>query len=261
MIRRKYTYDQVAEILGFSNDPKEVALEKMGIFVKDGKFWVKTQSFDDPDLAADYAYHVYFKDRKYDSPTFSEQDPPLTITKRILGFDFDDVTRTTKNLLSTSKRKAVEKIANFSGDQRADEIERYTEMLSYMDADEISLGLAAAIDFAKKTKESSGIDFYDPLGTTALHPNLTVELESEIKNLKNQGNYAAAAPFVIWNHTLNAANNPMLRKHGRAMWAQLSRAFSHLEEAAEWMSKHMGYRPEIRNGDCFPRGMTPTPKD
>jgi hypothetical protein len=256
-----YNYEQVTEILGFKNDPKEVALEKMGIFEKDGQFWVKTQRFNDLDLAADYAYRAYFKNKKYDNSDFLEQDPPLTITKRILGFDFDDIATTTKNVFASSKRKAAEKIANFSGEQRADEIERYTEMLSYMDAEEISLGLAAAIDFAKRAKQSSGIDFYEPLGTTTLHPNLRGELEGEIKSLKNQGDYAAAAPFVIWSHTLNAANNPMLRKHGRAMWAQLSRAFPHLEKTAKWMSENMGYKPDISHGDRFPKGMTPTPKD
>jgi hypothetical protein len=261
MTKKFFTYQEVAELLGFSDETKEIALEKMGIFLKEDNYWVKNQKFRDVDSAADYAYRVYFKDAIYDEPVFGKQEPTLTITKRLLGFSISEMSSSTKNLIATSKRKLTEKISTLSAQHQGMEIEKYTDMLSNLDADEIAGGLVLAIDFSHRTKEISGIDLYEPIATSSLFPNLRQELQNEIDALKNKGDYATAAPYVIWAHTLSASNYPMLRKHGRAMWAELSRAFPHLETAAKSLLEINGFQADITDGDRFPRGMTPAPKD
>lgn len=138
------------------------------------------------------------------------------------------------------------------------EMTSFVESLKAMDGTEIGFVLANATHI-RHGLEAQGHVLLDPMCYTAINPGFTLTLSRTVIDLQKDKQFSDAAAFMVWVHTLRAANTLSLRQQGRNMWAELSRGFPHVPHAASELSLLTGKQVVFKDFDSYPLGLTPTP--
>jgi hypothetical protein len=63
--------------------------------------------------------------------------------------------------------------------------------------------------------------------------------------------------WVVWLHTMRAANMPEIHPHGRQLWLGLAQGFPHVESQAGDLSLVLNHQLDIVGYDSVPQGFGP----
>lgn len=142
---------------------------------------------------------------------------------------------------------------------RKKELQEYLDVVSKMDGAALGVTVAVAANLRNSFFKKTGIDLADPVAAMENNPKIYYELYYMVEELEREKKLLEAALLTIWVHTLRAASDPRLRKHGRKLWGELSRGFSHVAASAERISATQGQKLNIDGATEFPVGFTPRP--
>jgi hypothetical protein len=148
------------------------------------------------------------------------------------------------------------KFWQWSAATRLRELEAFAEKLSAIDASEIGLPLAMATTYRHAVFRQSSIDLLHLADALVREPYLTTKLGKEARAMRRVRPESAVGA-IIWLHSARAIQQLELRSAGRAMWAQLSRGFPHVEEAAFGYLTLTGAALVIEDFDSIPLGLGP----
>lgn len=125
-------------------------------------------------------------------------------------------------------------IRNWS--QRRMEREADALLTLCLSADRVGLGvmLASTTDGRHLLKEHWGWDLLRPLDLVIVEPFAALRLTEYIRARQRRGDFAGAALFQVWAHTLRASPtsaSPRLKLIVRDLWAQLHLGDDYVEQA------------------------------
>jgi hypothetical protein len=126
-----------------------------------------------------------------------------------------------------------------------------------MDAAEIGLVLAVAADVrnAVPVLNETLFDLHALAGPDSMM--LPLQMSQRIQELQRQKLFVAAAAWMVWLHTVHAAQHQQLRYLAKQMWGELERGFPYVEDCAqEFEAVGNGTLVTIR-GTEFPAGLNP----
>lgn len=133
-------------------------------------------------------------------------------------------------------------------------INDYVELLKNLNADEFAVAVAQATSFANRNAKALLIDLYDPWSVLILYPDFVSQLQSEVQVHDRNHEPDKATPLVIWIYSFMAVSVPALRPSGRALWAELARAFPYVEQTAATLL-HVGINLDIHDYERIPKGL------
>lgn len=153
----------------------------------------------------------------------------------------------------------LNKFNQWAGRKEKDELQQFLDMLKAMDGSELGLVVAGATHM-RHALFSAGHNVMDPIVYTAQNPAFLIFLSNLIRECQKSGRKQDAASLIVWLHTMRGAIRLELRGLAREMWAQLSRGFPHVVDAAPAMKALDGKPLNIDGAAQFPEGFTPTPR-
>jgi hypothetical protein len=84
---------------------------------------------------------------------------------------------------------------------------------------------AAELGFKK------GSSLLSPLEFVNANPHCLLAIGGIIRACQEERNFALAAGYMVWLHTLRAVTNSDLRSLAQEMWEELQRGFPHVNES------------------------------
>lgn len=140
------------------------------------------------------------------------------------------------------------------------DLEAFTTALGGMDGSELGLIVALVADVRNTTYEASGDDLLEPASIIRKHPAYILTMNKEIKLLENSGQKPRAAALMVWANSIRGMSDPLVRPYARSMWQQLSRGFTHAEDASLGYFMLTRERLNTYLHDQYPSGLSPTPQ-
>jgi hypothetical protein len=130
-------------------------------------------------------------------------------------------------------------------------------LLQGMDGSEIAVVLVYAIDIRHRTPAimEASCDF-----ASAGNPRfagLLMALNRATKAARDRGDNVEAFAYLIWLHSVRAAQDTALRGSAKRMWRELSRGFGHIAEAEGTVGAILGRWPNSFGAREFPDGLDP----
>ncbi|MBI2718162.1 MAG: hypothetical protein HY245_04940 [Rhizobiales bacterium] len=134
-----------------------------------------------------------------------------------------------------------------------DDIERFNSMVKGASAEQVGLLVAMAAHY-KNSLAKEGVDLLHPMVAEEKDPLVALKITRLITSAQ-RGDPANATGWMVWLHTLRAANTPEIRFQGRLLWRELSRGFPYVEAAADDLAQVMNFQLDINDYDMVPEGL------
>jgi hypothetical protein len=137
-----------------------------------------------------------------------------------------------------------------------EDIDRFISMVRGISAEEVGLVVATATHY-RNALAKEGIDLLHPMKAEELDPAIAVKIRRAITAAQKE-DPAGATGWMVWLHTLRAANILEIRFEGRLLWSELSRGFPHVEhQANEFALFFLNHPLEIDGYGSIPQGLEP----
>lgn len=146
------------------------------------------------------------------------------------------------------KRKAQLAIVKSS----TEDIERFISILKGTDARQMCLVVAMATQY-RNALAKEGVDLLQPMKAEEKDMMITLKIGQFIKAAQKR-DPAHATGWMVWLHTLRAADILEIRYQGRLMWRELGRGFPHVEEVADDFASIFNRRLDVSGYDEIPQG-------
>ena len=111
-----------------------------------------------------------------------------------------------------------------------EDIERFVSMVKGASAEQVGLVVAMATHY-RHAMARDGIDLLRPMEAEELDHFIAFKIGKLIAAAQ-KGDPANATGWMVWLHTVRAANILEIRYEGRMLWHELSRGFPHVEQQA-----------------------------
>ncbi len=136
--------------------------------------------------------------------------------------------------------------------------ERKMAKTRQQDADRFLLGLKggdhlvidevmAVTMYWAKIYEDMGMDLYNVVDWVNSNLEITVHLNTAIRDNQKKGNFSSATGLMVWLHTARAAAFAELRHTGRQIWEELLRSTPDSEHMAVGMLESIGKIGEVNH--------------
>jgi hypothetical protein len=137
------------------------------------------------------------------------------------------------------------------------DLETAISLLKGMDGSEIAVVLVYATDIRHRTPAvmAAFCDFVSAGGPE--FAGLLMVLNRATKRARDSGNNIEAFAFLIWLHSVRAAQDIALRGSAKRMWREIGRGFGHIAEAEGTVEAILGRWPNSRGARDFPDGLDP----
>lgn len=134
-----------------------------------------------------------------------------------------------------------------------EDIERFVSMVKGASAEQVGLVVAMATHY-RNALAKEGVDLLRPMEAEELDHFIALKI-GKLITAAQKGDPANATGWMVWLHTLRAANILEIRFQGRLLWRELSRGFPHVEEAADDLALLLNRRLDIDGYDSVPEGL------
>lgn len=151
------------------------------------------------------------------------------------------------------------RVRSWATNSQKSEMVAFVEGLRAADSSEVGPILAIATHCRHDLFDNFGWQLLDPIVAEQLHPAITIELGSLIRQHQKARSTIYASGLMVWLFSVRAANIIELRQVGRDMWGQLERGLPFVHQATADLFRATGFALTIDGCEEIPLGLTPEP--